>query len=249
MKSIDTAIGAEEFYSLAIEQRMYTKINRLKNHLAYEFGENSLSGMKVLDVGGGNGLLTFYAAVKGAGAICLEPEFEGSSAGVIESFYKFKALLQNIKGSAAIQTRTFQQFESNERFDLIVLSNSINHLDEAAMMRLSADQLSRNTYVGYFRKMFDLLNPGGRLIITDCDRTNFFNHLQLKSPFMPSIEWEKHQSPKFWLAMLNQVGFERVSIKWSSPNSLGAVGRALLGNRMVAYFLFSHFRIEVRKPV
>lgn len=65
---------------------------------------------------------------------------------------------------------------------------------------------------------------------------------------MPTIEWEKHQSPSFWLSMLKEVGFESVSMKWSSPNSLGVMGRAFLGNRIIAYFLFSHFRIEVRKP-
>ncbi len=43
-------------------------------------------------------------------------------------------------------------------------------------------------YLSYFSKMYDLLNLGGRLIITDCDRHNFFAKFGIKSPFASSIE-------------------------------------------------------------
>lgn len=66
---------------------------------------------------------------------------------------------------------------------------------------------------------------------------------------MPSIEWEKHQSPALWLSLLQQVGFQKMSIQWSAPNSLSSIGRKFLGNRLAAYFILSHFRIEVQKSL
>ena len=131
---------------------------------------------------------------------------------------------------------------------MIILSNSINHLNEYSTEHLADCQEAKSTYIEYFQKMFTLLEPGGTLIITDCDRRNMFNDLNLKSPFMPTIEWEKHQSPFLWAALLEIAGFKKISIKWSSPNSLGKTGDILFGNKVVAYFLFSHFRLEVQKP-
>lgn len=87
------------------------------------------------------------------------------------------------------------------------------------------------------------------MIITDCGRRNFFNDIHLRSPFMPRIEWHKHQSPHLWLDLLKQVGFRKVSLQWTSPHCLGQFGRLLLGHRLIAYFLMSHFRIEVEKPL
>jgi SAM-dependent methyltransferase len=227
---------------------MYSNKSRLKNHLEFMFGDCDLQNKRLLDVGGGRGLLTFYASMLGAHATCLEPEFDGSSEGMINAFQNFKDSLPFEPGESSIVTQTFQEFKSEEPFDLIVLSNSVNHLDEPACIRLHQESSARQVYLGHFKKMYELLNPGGLLIITDCDRHNFFNVLGLSSPFMPSIEWEKHQAPKLWLSLLNQIGFCKGRISWSVPNSLGKIGRVLLSNRIVAFFLLSHFRLEVRKP-
>jgi SAM-dependent methyltransferase len=239
----------DDFFELAIRHKMYTKKRNLVNHLAFMYGPDSLARKRVLDVGGGNGLLTFYAAVNGADAVCLEPEFDGSSVGMISAFNQFKTLLPLSNGTSSIHAARFQDYKDPDSYDLIIMANSINHLDEPAVERLRVDQVARDTYLKCFRKMFDMLHPGGRVIISDCDRINFFNHLGISSPFMKTIEWHKHQSPEIWMDLLQQVGFEPVGVQWSAPNSLGMFGRALLGNRLVAYFLFSHFRLEVRKPI
>lgn len=238
----------EKFYQSAINNKLYTNRTRLINYLQYIFGDNALSGKNVLDIGGGSGLLTIFAATLGADATCLEPEFDGSSNGMIESFYRLRKDLHFVSGRAELRKTTFQDFNPDQVYNIIVLANSVNHLDEDATKNISRDKIARVRFIEMFRKMYFMTEPGGRLIITDCDRRNFFNDLGMKSPFMPTIEWEKHQSPYSWLALLSEVGFSEPSIKWSSPNSLGWLGRLLFSNRLVAYFLFSHFRLEVKRP-
>lgn len=240
-------IQANQFLEYAVTRRLYSGKSRLFNHLSYIFGRNELYKRRLLDIGGGTGLLSFWMAVNGGSAICLEPEFHGSSTGMQEAFQSLARDLDVSPEQAQQQATTFQDFELDEKFDIIILANSINHLNEEATINLQCDPDAVSVYVSYFEKMRNLLSDGGRVIITDCDRHNFFNTFGLKSPFMPSIEWQKHQSPRFWGKLLQKAGFKIADISWSSPNILGLPGRFFLGNRIIAYFLLSHFRIEAIK--
>lgn len=239
----------EPFLKQAVDSGLCKRGRNLLNHVRYFFGNIDLRGKRVLDVGGGRGLLSFWTAVNGGIAVCLEPEFEGSSEDMQDSFRTLAQSLQISSARAQQLAVTFQDYDTDEKFDLIALANSINHLNERATVNLQHDPAAVSEYASYFRKMLSLLNREGRVIILDCDRYNFFNMLGLKSPFMPTIEWHKHQSPYFWRKLLESAGFKVVGISWSSPNSLGRLGRILLGNRLVAYFLLSHFRLEAVKQV
>jgi len=242
-----SVISLNRFLELVIQNKMYSNRRNLIRYFDYMFGSLNLSGKRVLDIGGGAGLLTFYAVVKGAEAICLEPEFDGCTTGMIERFNHFKGLLPIPEAKISSQAVTFNDFEDPEQFDVIIMANSINHLDESACEKLHFNQSARQTYLKQLKKMYDLLKSNGRIIVSDCNRRNFFNDIGLKSPFMPSIEWRKHQPPCVWLDLMHQVGFQPVSKQWTVPNSLGKYGSIFLANPMVAYFLLSHFRIEARK--
>lgn len=237
----------KEFFIRSSRNQLYTNRRRLESHLSYMFGETDLKGKNVLDVGGGSGLLSLYAAASGANAICLEPEFDGSTQNITDKFDALSSELNLSIGSAILVKSTLQDFESEIKYDVIILANSINHLDEESTITLNSDCESKIKFLELFYKMHSMLAPDGILIITDCDRKNFFNDLGLKSPFMPTIEWNKHQSPTCWVNIAKEAGFKKPIIKWSSPNSLGKIGQFLLGNRLIAYFLFSHFRIELIK--
>ncbi len=237
----------DKFLKSVIELGLYTSKKNLRNHLNYFFGNNDLKNKKILDVGGGVGLLSLWAAAKGGSAICLEPEFQGSSLGMQDNFKRLVKVLSTPSENAQQVSATFQEYSTHDTFDIIALANSINHLNEEATINLRTNAASYSEFLSYFKKMYGLLNDGGRLIITDCDRHNIFDKIGMKSPFMSSIEWQKHQHPAFWKKMIEEAGFEDVEISWSSPNSLGKLGQALLGNRLVAFFLLSHFRIEAKK--
>lgn len=134
---------------------------------------------------------------------------------------------------------------TDEKFDIVLLHNSVNHLDEPACMRLLDDESARATYRELFRRIAALTNKGGKLIVSDCTRNNLFPALGLTNPFSRTIEWEKHQAPEVWAGLLEQCGFGNRSIGWRSPNGLGALGGALFGNRLAAYFWKGEFILEM----
>src|SRR5688572_16582833 len=67
-----------------------------------------LKGQRVLDVGGGGGLISFYAAVRGAAEVlCLEPSAAGSNPTMEQSFRTLDEHLPQSK--VTLDRRTFQQ--------------------------------------------------------------------------------------------------------------------------------------------
>jgi SAM-dependent methyltransferase len=208
-----------------------------------------LEGASVLDIGAGDGRYSFYTAAAGARhVVALEPEIEGSTAGVREQFRRVGGVLG--LESVELRTEPFQEFDpGDERFDVLFLHAVVNHLDERACMELHRDEAARDTFRELFRRLADISADGARLILVDASRRNLFAHLPLRNPVVPEIEWEKHQPPRRWAALLEEAGFESPEISWNSFNTLRRPGRALLGNPVAAWFLQSSFRLAmVRRP-
>lgn len=203
----------------------------------------------MLDIGGGYGIHSFYAACKGAKHVtCLEPELAGSTKGTFDKFRKLSASLS--LSNISFQPIRFQDFNSDDQiFDIILLHNSINHLDEEACIKLQYDDDARNRYKFIFQKLSKISAQGAKLIIADCSRYNFFASLGIKNPFAATIEWYKHQSPEFWSGMLLKYGFINPKVRWTSFNNLRKVGRLLFGNRFTSYFLTSHFVLVMDRNI
>jgi len=231
------------FHNAVSKFSPYKNKSNFKRHLKYIFGEYDFSNKTILDIGGGIGLLSIYASILGSKVICLEPSSAGSKNGIQK---KFKELIDEIEfeGNLEYIPKKFQDFDYKKNsFDLIVIANAINHLDEDACIRLN-EESSQNEYNSLFQKMALLLKNGGKLIFTDCSSSNFFNDIGLKNPIHPSIEWHKHQTPKIWSSLLKNNGFYNTNISWSSFNTLGKLGRIIMGNKLINYMTLSHFRIE-----
>lgn len=236
----------ERYFEVIIEAGLYSRAERLKFHLEYLFKGIDFSGKRVLDIGGGSGKYSFYAPFKGAvETICIEPEDAGSSSGVISKFNELGSLLD--VENVSIETTTFQDFDPGDRqFDIILLHNSINHLDEDACIDLHRDQGAQDIYQGLFDKLNGMATAGAILIVCDCSRNNFYPFIGFPNPIDPGIEWNKHQSPETWSNLLAKSGFSKKSIRWSSLNPLGKVGRVLFGNKLMSYFTTSHFCLTLQ---
>lgn len=238
------------FYDLAIARKMYSNKPKLKFRLDYLFKNVCFANKKVLDVGGGIGLLTFYAAVKGAKkAVCLEPESAGSSNGMINKFneiknaFEFPLPVEHLP----LTLQDYLQLIDDAAYDVIILHNSINHLDEEACINFRWSKSSYNTYKSIFTQVYKKMSPGGKLIVVDCSCNNFLNAIGVKNYLNPNIEWHKHQAPETWIGLLKEIGFKNPKIEWGSPNRLGKAGRLLMGNSFVSYLGQSHFKFTMDK--
>ena len=237
----------ETLWEVIEREGEYSNAQRLRFHMEGVFDQVGLEGKRVLDIGAGKGLHGFYAAAMGAAQVlCLEPEAAGSQAGrMIAAFHKLQSALP-FGHQVRLLPVTFQQFgPETAAYDVILLHDSINHLDENACIRLQCDAAAQESYRVLFRKMAQLMTRNGTLIVADCSRYNFFPLLGFRNPLAPQVEWEKHQSPAVWTALLAAVGFGHPRVCWTSPNRLGKVGRIALGNRFAGYFLLSHFRMTM----
>ncbi|GMV97050.1 MAG: hypothetical protein AMXMBFR83_14090 [Phycisphaerae bacterium] len=209
------------------------------------FGGIDLAGKRFLDIGCGNGRFCLWAAIRGAAEVVgLEPSVEGSRGGAaVRQFREFVARLR--LDNVRIEEVTLQDFiQPGRTWDVVLLHAAVNHLDEPACIRLLEDEAARETYRGLFRKIRELMAPGGKLVIMDCARRNLFGDLGWRNPFVPTIEWHKHQQPKTWAALLLESGFREPRISWLTSGYSLALGR-LARNRLWAYCTRSSFRLQV----
>jgi SAM-dependent methyltransferase len=212
------------------------------------FAGVDLEGRTLLDVGCGTGHIGLWAAAHGARRVVgLEPQVEGSSAGMQDSFRRTTREVGLEDRVELVTTRLQDYHAGNERFDVVLLAASINHLDEDACGHLHEDEQARQTYREHLRLLADMAVPGAILIVTDCARGNLFHRLGMRNPLTPTIEWEKHQSPELWARLLADVGFEAPTVDWMTLNTLRGPGQALLGNRACAYLTTSTFRLTMRR--
>ena len=244
---MSTEPNLEDYLSAVIKEGLYPNRGNLQFHLKTLFKDIALENRRVLDVGGGSGLHSFYAACMGAKeVVCLEPETEGSRSGVGAKFKKLNGMLG--QDQVTFEPVTFQAFEPAEKqFDIILLHNSINHLDETACINLLNSETSQAIYLDMFSKLSSLANSGAKLIVCDCSRYNFFALLGIRNPFASTIEWHKHQAPEVWVGLLSQVGFVNPRLRWTAFNTLRSPGRVLLGNKLLSYFLRSDFHFTMEK--
>lgn len=218
---------------------------RFRMDVAYE--EVEFSGRRVLDIGGGMGAHTLYAAASGAKYVLnLEPEGAGGADGEVA---RFDALRKELGyQQAMIERCTIQAWRPPaEPFDIVLIQDAINHLDEQACITLQRDSQSVDKYRQLFEKLASVAKAGATLVVSDCSSNNIFPALGTRNPFDPAIEWHKHQPPGCWIDLLEEAGFRLVGLRWSTPSCLGKVGQVTLGHAWFAYLYTSHFVVVMRK--
>jgi SAM-dependent methyltransferase len=237
----------ERYFRIVRSEGIYPIPGNLRFLARALFEGVPIGGRSVLEIGGGNGSLSFYAACAGARrVVCLEPQAAGSSDRNRRQFDVLAARLQ--RPEVVLVRESIQEFDPRgERFDILMLNASINHLDEEACVRLRDDAASRDRYRALFRKMAAMIPPGGQLVATDCSRYNALGSIGLRNPLARFIDWRKHQEPRLWARLLEEAGFGSPRIGWLSLSALRAPGRFLFGNVVGAFFLGGPFRLVMTR--
>ena len=239
---LDTVIRENLF-----KAKFFSSKEKLRFNLENLFNGIDLRGKKVLDIGGGYGIHSFYAACIGAEeVICLEPAIEGSSEFAIEKFLT----IQNHLGmdQVSLKTITFQEFDpAGKLFDLILSHNSINHLDESACTTLLENENSKKKYEEIASKLRSISADGGLIIVCDCSSRNFFADFGIKNPFAPTITWKLHHPPEVWIDIFKKSGFTNPNIEWATFGEFRKIGKLILGYRPLSYFLNSHYCFRMTK--
>lgn len=237
----------ERLFELLVARSGFRCRDRVEDYCRGVLGDLDLAGRAVLEIGCGKGWISLYAASSGASRVVgLEPETEGSTSGDLAEFRAVIRLL-NLTPVVEARAETIQHYDPREaRFDLVVSRASINHLDEEACIHLRTSPEARESYRAIFAKIAGLLRPGGHLVITDSSPRNVFPLLGLRNPIAPTIEWDKHQPPREWAGLLSECGFRDPQISWRMPRPLAPFGR-LAANELVSFFLWSRFRLVMRR--
>lgn len=238
--------SVDEYFEVMAER--VRSPGNLRFYLEYLFREADPAGKSVLDVGAsGGGRYSFYAACRGATEVVglRELDAAGSTAGAEAELVQTARRL-GLANVRFLPGRLQEHGFEAARFDVLLLYASINHLDEGACIRLREDEEARDSYLALLGELARIAAPGAKLIAVDCSPRNLFARFG-RNPFAPTIEWHKHQPPELWVSLLEQVGFTRPKVRWNSVTILRGPGRALLGNRLAAYFLASVFCLTMER--
>lgn len=202
----------------------------------------------MLEIGCGKGILCLWAALHGARHVVgLEPLAEGAYDSS-ECHNAFRTMAQQLDlPQARILPQTVQQFDCPDNyFDVVLSVASINHLDEKSCIALGQSADAEKEYQSIFRNIARMMKPGGKLIVIDAARRNFFGDLGLRNPMSPNIEWFKHQQPAYWAKLLGDCGFGQPRIRWNAGKLLRYAGITRLPQAL-SYFGQSIFHLELSR--
>ena len=213
----------------------------------YIFNGISLENKTILDLGGGNGIASFFAlySTSSCSAWIVDPIAEGSNQLMTDQYNILKDKIDPAR--IHFHRDLIDTLNEPEYFDIILMHNSINHIGEDIIEEALVNEEKHKEYVERIKEITDRLKKGGTIIVADCARRNFWGDLGLNSPVAPSIEWNLHCQPNVWQKMIEEAGSVHISSNRTARRELGIFGKILLANRPCSYMLDSHFVSKYQK--
>lgn len=205
----------------------------------YIFEGFDLSHKKVLDLGGGNGIASFFLShySKTCEIFLVDPYKSGSNKLMKNQFLNFSSIY---KKSNITHYNSLEELPKYIKFDLILLHNSINHIGEDLILNLdNKDKL--NEYMDRLYLVLDKAKVESNIIISDCSNKNFWNDIGVHNFFAPTIQWHLHKEPSFWQNIFYQLGCSHIRTKWTSRREFLSLGKYVFANKFLSYFINSHF--------
>ena len=237
------SVLAKEFEVLhEVLKLSHHNFRRSYDYLKWCFKDVDFKDKTVSDIGGGNGIYSIYARSQGtSSALNLEPFGAGS-----KDSDSHKHVIPN---SIKFDQRTIQEYNESQKVDIIILHDSINHLNEELFTKIHKDSKALEEYQKLVNKISDLLSERGVIIVTDCGQKNFWTMLGLKSPIAPNNEWNLHQSPKMAVNLFKVTGSKYTySPRWSPFKRFDSFGRILSSlGFLPSFFMKSHFNLLLKK--
>jgi SAM-dependent methyltransferase len=220
----------------------YKNPARYVTRASFIFDGLDLQGKSVLEIGCGKGSLLAWTALQGATFVLgLEPEQDGSRSG---SYGTLETVVSSLSsGTVKISPTRFDEYSFSEPFDIVILYNVINHLDECAVTDLHSNPASYQAYSKIAEKIRAVTAPNGTLILADAARSNLWGDLGRRSPFAKTIEWNKHQNPAVWRRLFEEHGFRMLDLRWSYMYPFGKWS----SNFLLHYVTISHFTMRLRR--
>lgn len=213
----------------------------------YLYRNTTFAGKSVIDIGGGVGRASYYAAAAGASRVlCVEPEAHGSHSDMLKRALAIGDEM-GVRDRVEFTTTPIENVDMPGEFDIVLSHNSINHIDEEACARLHLDPAAKDKFRPVIAHIASLCRPGGQLVLTDCSRRNLFGDLGVKNPVAPTITWRIHQTPELWAELFGEAGFRDPVIRWTPDRRSGTFGEMFLTSPWASYCLQSHFCLTMRK--
>ena len=177
------ALADRNSFDRAARSVDYRNAERYRFRGRFLFDGIGLAGARVLEVGSGAGAWALWAALHGAcRVLAIEPEAEGSHGHALD---RLERNIEKMGFENVIEARGCRLQDlplSAERFDVAIMYNVINHLDEDSVVRLHRDPSAEERYLALLRLLRMHLAARGVVIVADCGRNNLWPRLGLTSP-------------------------------------------------------------------
>lgn len=223
------------------------KDSGLKRVFGYSFYFNNyifegidLRDKTLLDLGGGNGIASFFAYHKEKSCKCtvVDPYLDGSHDQMRLQFNNLSKFNDN---AVTLHNDYVDTLPENSKFDLILMHNSINHIGEDIVCDIDTNKDSQIEYSRRLAKILDRAKSNATIIVADCSSKNLWNDLKIKNILAPTIDWNLHKPPSVWQKLIEDLRCEHIRTKWTARREFLLLGKLLLSNRFASYMINSSF--------